>query len=588
MVFNFGRKTTGAIFIILISIVCLTSIDAKSKSDRHTPKNYLGEKAMVAAAHPLAVEAGVEILKQDGNAMDAAIATLLTLGVVEPHASGLGGGGFLVYYDSKSNKTWVLDYREPAPAELPKDEYIKDGKILKSKFSLGGFSVGVPAQLKGLEVAYDHYGKIAWDKLVDNAIKHASEGFEVSSTMASILQNNSDKLMNYPSSAAIYLQDEIFPKEAGSMVIQTELANTLRSIQSQKSKAIYSEEPATIIVAAIQDAGGVMTVDDIKNYKPIERDTIHGKYRGYDIITLGAPSTGGFKTIQTLNLLERIEVKNYQPQSPEFLSAFLISQKHAYLSTDLAVADPASANIKTDHLLSEEWINETWNKIYSDTNLKEALENKTAKLETKELVPAVAAESSIGNTTHVSVIDSDGNMAAITNTINSFFGSGIVVPGLGILLNNELKDFTFEVGHLNEPAGGKIPCSSMSPTLLVKDGKPFATLGTPGGRRIPSALAMIIVQLIDFNLSIDEAIEAPRVYFDTSNERISVENRITPETLEKIVNILTKNETYETRIRGAFDKYFGGAQGIIIKKDNDKISIIGGADSRRDGVAQGF
>ncbi len=543
----------------------------------------LNPPGVVAAAHPLAAETGVEILEAGGNAIDAAVATAFALNVVEPFASGIGGGGFLLYYDAVTGKVSVRDFREKAPADLSPHHYRVKGVSESSTMHSGGMAVAVPGMARGLLAMHAEHGRLSRERVLGPAIKHAESGFEVSPTLAGILASKADLLKKDKTASSIFLVDGGAPYKPGDILVQRDLSATLRAIAIQGESAVYGPDMAHHIADAVRVRGGILKASDITGYSFVDREPVPGSYRGYDLVTIGPPSSGGLTLLMTLSVLDRFDVQKMSPEDPVYLALFAEAFAAAQTACDRVVADPsfAGTGTQTSKLLSDAWIDRTVADIRS--RLGNALAG--APVAGRAEIAKVSSDLSRfpGNTTHFSVIDADGNMVALTQTINYWFGSGVVVPGTGIVLNNEMYDFSFEEGSVNLPEPGKRPRSSISPLIILQDGKPVAAIGTPGGRRIPSALAQIVVRCIDFDQDLQSAIDAPRVHINGSDHVFSHESRIPTETIRKVAGIL--GEEWSFRERNAMDAYFGGAQGIWLGRDSDKpVSVYGGADPRRDGA----
>jgi gamma-glutamyltranspeptidase/glutathione hydrolase len=544
------------------------------------------ESGMVAAAHPLATEAGIRTLREGGNAVDAAIATAFALNVVEPDAGGIGGGGFLVLFDAGTGSIRTIDFREKAPSRMQPRDYMEDGVFKKGALKYGGPSVGVPGMLKGMKTAHSLYGRLPFEALLQPAIKLAENGYPITEKMSVLLNKKAELLRNNPAASQLFLVEDQ-PMPAGHILVQPDMARTLGAIAREGLSAIYGESGAKRIAQAAQHAGGVLSAGDIVRYEITLREPVANRYRQFDIFAMGPPSRGGIVMLQTLKILEPFPISSMNPKSPEFLALLIGALFEAYQSGDRNVADPDTIKIDLQGLLSDAWADAARERIGIPVVPPDRVR---AAATTEEAAPAPEAESVVddsGNTTHLSTVDHEGNAVALTVTLNYHFGSGIAVPGMGILLNNELDDFSLETGHINVPAPGKIPRSNMTPTVVLRNGRTIATLGSPGGGRIPGALVNILLHKIDFGMHLDDAIEAPRIYVDIEGERILYESRISRDALLGALRILGDPLiTYQLEEKPAFDRYFGGAHGIWLEGDeNSGISFEGGADSRRDGVA---
>ncbi|MBX3729240.1 MAG: gamma-glutamyltransferase [Candidatus Sumerlaeia bacterium] len=563
--------------IVLTTSACATSASAQATS----PQVAAGA---VAAAHPEAVRAGVATLAAGGNALDAAVATAFALNVAEPYASGIGGGGFLVYYDAATGQTHVLDYREVAPSALSDEHVMRNGRVDGPSFRSGGKGVAAPGMARGLLLAHERHGRLPRASLLAPAIRLAEQGFEITPALAETINENFDRLGDDPASAEIFLEGGLFPPDAGQTLVQPQLAATLRAIAENGETAIYGPEPAARIAQAVQDAGGPLSADDVAAFRPRDRAPIRGTYRGHEILTIPPPSSGGLQVLMALSILDGYDVAALGPRSPRFLALLVKALEEAQSATEELVADPAFRQVPVEQLLSAEWAAQARARI--DAALVTAgLGGDEAADNAYAFVPA--RKEPIGNTTHLSVIDRQGNMVALTQTINYFFGAGITVPGMGIVLNNEMYDFTFTQGNANFPEAGKIPRSSMAPTLVIRDGQPVATLGTPGGKRIPSALVQILIHRIDFGATLQEALDAPRLHVEAARAEIAFEARLGEETMAQVGSQLAGDgRAWKLQPRGDYDRFFGGAQGIWLDPAADGTwNIEGAADPRRDGVS---
>lgn len=528
---------------------------------------------MVASAHPLATQVGVDILKAGGNAVDAAVAVGFALGVVEPNASGLGGGGFLMVREAKTGKVRFIDFREKAPAGATAAMFALDEKG-KPRFdrrgfkpsAIGGRSIAVPGEVAGLLAALEQYGTMDRQKVIAPAIKFAEDGIVVSDVLAGLIAKHYEHLSAFPASEALYLIDG-FAKEAGETIVNKDLARTLRIIQEKGRDGFYKGEIAEKIIAAIQADGGIMTMDDLAGYDVSFRTPVTGNYRGVEIISAPPASSGGTHVIELLNIMENFDLKKMGHNSAESLHAWAEAMKLMYADRAQYMADTDFVKVPLEGLTSAAYARQRFDRIDMD----KAADRQSAG-------DPWPTES--GSTTHFSIIDREGNMVACTKTINHFFGSAIVAPGTGVLLNDEMDDFDKRPGQANSIEAGKKPLSSMSPTLLMKDGKPYASLGTPGGKRIITTVALLISNLVDYNMTIQEAIDAPRLN-NYEKGALKIEDRIPGDVQSALVG-----KGHKLKLRKAFDLYFGGAQGIVI--DQTSGQLHGGADPRRDGVARGY
>jgi gamma-glutamyltranspeptidase/glutathione hydrolase len=525
------------------------------------------KNGMVAAAHPLASQVGVEILKKGGNAVDAAVATAFALGVVEPNASGLGGGGFILVYTARTKAVTAIDYREMAPLKATPDMYkmTPDGKVVDKETEVGHKAVAIPGTLAGLTLALKQHGTMSLKDVMAPAIRIAEEGYTVSKTLNGMMKDNFDKLSKYPAAAAIYLKGGL-PYEVGDKLALKDLAKSYRLIAEKGPDVFYKGEIADAIEKEMQGKG-LITKADLAAYKPAVRTPVRGSYRGYEIISMAPPSSGGTHVIEILNILEGYNMTRLGFQTPESLHVMAEAMKRAFADRAKFMADTDFVKVPIAGLISKGYAAELRKGISLDT--------VGTKIPAGNPLPFVGS----GGTSHLSVIDRQGNIVALTQTINYFFGSGVLVPGTGIMLNNEMDDFNPQPGTSNSVEPKKRPLSSMTPTIMLKDGKPFMSLGSPGATRIISALTQIIVNVVDFRMNVQDAIEAPRIHCMTGD--IFMESRIPKATQDALAA-----KGHKLNLRGEMDLYFGGAQAVMIDRTSGMLK--GAGDPRRDGVAVGY
>ncbi|WP_462428076.1 gamma-glutamyltransferase [Fusobacterium varium] len=561
-------------FMKIGSVVVGLMVSVFTVSNAANPDNLYGRHAegkngVVAAANPEASKIGVEIMKKGGNAVDAAVATAFAISVFEPNASGIGGGGFMLIRMAKTGKTVVIDYREKAPAKATPDMFVLDenGKVVNDEITVGGKASGVPGTVAGLLTALEKYGTMKRADVMAPAIKHAGEGIIVSKNLEGIIQDNYEKLVKFDAAAAVYLKDGL-PYEAGDKLVNKDLAATLTKISKEGKKAFYEGEVAKKIADEVQKQGGLITVEDLKNYTIEEREPVVGKYRDYTIISCPPASSGGTHIVQLLNMVENYDLKAMGDNTPESWHVWAESMKQAFADRAEYMGDTAYVKVPLKGLTSKEYAKELVKKIDLEKAGKDIKIGDPSKYES-------------GSTTHFSVMDKDGNMVAVTQTINYFFGSGVVVPGTGIMMNNEMDDFVPQKNMKNSIEGGKRPLSSMSPTLVLDPkNRPLMTIGSPGATRIIPAVALTISNVIDHGMTLQEAINAPRIAQFQSG-KLNAEGRMSFESYNKLQEM-----GHEINMRGTYDNYFGGVQGIMM--DYDTKTLQGGADPRRDGQAAAF
>ena len=477
---------------------------------------------MVVAQEGRAARIGADVLARGGNAVDAAVAVGFAMAVTYPRAGNLGGGGFMVIHRA-SGEAVAIDYRETAPAATTRDMFLDgNGEPDPMKSRDSALAIGVPGTVAGLALAHARYGsgKFPLTDLIAPAIALAADGIPVEDDVADTLPSARDKLARWPASARIFLRDGQALRP-GERLVQADLAETLRAIAKDGPRAFYEGAVADKIVTAVRAAGGIFTRDDLRNYRPRIRAPVRGSYRGYEILSMPPPSSGGIVLAEALNILEGYRL---DAPSPPNLHILIEAMKRAYADRARYLGDPDAVEIPKN----------LTSKAYA-ARLREGIgERATASSQ-------LQAPREGANTTHFSVIDRDGNAVATTYTLNFSYGLGLVAEGTGVLLNNELDDFTAKPGAANAfglvgydanlPAPGKRPLSSMSPTIVLKDGKPVLVTGSPGGSRIISAVLQVIVNSIDFNMPIDRAVSAPRLHHQWLPDVVDVEPGFAPETL---------------------------------------------------------
>ncbi len=536
-------------------------------ADRHQPFNFIGSKGMVVAAHPLAAEAGLEMLKDGGNAIDAAITTAFALNASEPFASGIGGGGFMVIYLASEKKATVINFREKAPSGVSPAIFNEKGDIRTP-----GLEVAVPGALAGWMHALQKYGTKDLADVTRRAIEIAEEGMAVSQTFSLINKDEYEKIIQNAGEEVCYLHQGL-PYEPGDHFRNPDLAKTFRIIVEKGIDSFYKGEIARRIVQTVKEKGGVLTLEDLANYEIVELPPLKGSYKDYTLYTLPPPGSGGLHIIQLFNILENWPVQQWKHNSPSYIHHFCEALRFIFADRERYLGDPDFISIPVKELISKKYAAGIASQVKPDRSLDSY---PFGSFEEKK--------DQKGNTTHLCIIDKDGNTVSITQTINHFFGSGIVPEGMGFLLNNEMDDFSPDPNSPNAALPNRRPLSSMAPLIMFKKEKPYLTLGSPGGTRIFSSLAQIIINIVEFNMTLDEAIEAPRFFSYSSQgkaQSISLETRILKQTVETLEKM-----GHKIRIRKDYDTYFGGAQGILILKNRKRI--YGGADSRRDGYGAGY
>ncbi|PAL17450.1 gamma-glutamyltransferase [Moraxella osloensis] len=520
-----------------------------------------GKNGMVASEQGLATQVGLDILKQGGNAIDAAVAVGFALAVVLPNAGNIGGGGFMVLHDDKTGKDVAIDFREIAPAKASRDMYLDNqGNVIDGKSLFTHDASGVPGTVAGMEYALKKWGTMPLSKVLEPAIKLADKGFIVSDVLAQTLKEEKSTLGKWSSSKAIFFKNGE-PLKSGDLLVQKDLAKSLRLIAKQGAKAFYQGEIATKIAKEMQSHGGTMTLEDLKAYKVVERQPIIGDYRGYKVVTMPPPSSGGVHLIEILNMLEHYPIKEDGVNSAKNIHHMAESMKLAYADRSEYLGDPDFVKIPVTGLTS---------KAYANERVKTIDDNK-ARL-SSNIKPGKPQPYESDQTTHFSVMDKAGNAVAVTYTLNLNFGSGIVAEGTGILLNNEMDDFSVKPGVPNAfgLVGGtanaieakKRPLSSMTPTIVMKNNKPWLVTGSPGGARIITTVLQSVVNTIDHEMNPAEAIITPRVHHQWLPDELRVEEGISPDTIKLLQDkghkVVTKAPMGRIQIIQADDSGFYG------------------------------
>lgn len=528
-------------------------------------KKSRGKNAVVSAARIEASKIGIEILKSGGNAIDAAVAVGFALGVCEPSTSGIGGGGFMMIRDKRLREPIVIDFRENAPRNASEDmwEFDEDGNILNRENQIGGKSVAVPGEVAGLLYALEKYGTMSAEEVIYPAAELAEKGFVVTKMMQKHFTDYKDYLRMCPGSADLYFKKNSI--KVGKICRNPDLANTLRNIAKYGSEWFYKGELAKKIIDCVRQRGGIMTAQDLEEYRVTVRKPVVGTYRGYTIYSNSLPSSGGAHIIQTLNILENFHIGGMEVNSAEYLHIFSESFKKVYTDRAKNMADGDFYKVPVKGIISKKYANKIADEIRPDRCTKISIEDPW--------------KYEHADTTHYSIGDSDGNMVSVTKTINNFCGSCMVPEGTGFILNDTMSDFSVVKGDINAVEPFKKPLSTMSPTIIMKDNRPFAILGSPGGDRIICNVVQVISKLIDHKMSIEAAIDSPRI---TENVKCKIfyESRIDGKVIKQLREL-----GHETEKVSDYDIRMGGVQGVVYKDDG---TIEGAADPRRDGEAIGY
>jgi gamma-glutamyltranspeptidase/glutathione hydrolase len=531
---------------------------------------------MVSSASDIATKVGIEILQKGGNAIDAAVAVGFALAVTYPSAGNLGGGGFIVYYRNDGFST-TIDFREKAPSSAHRDMYLDStGNPLTKLSQEGATSVGVPGSVEGLIYAHKKYGKLKFKEVIKPAIKLAKNGFKLSFDLVKSINSNYENFIKYESSKKIFTKNgEKF--QEGDLFVQKDLARTLELIKKYGRKGFYEGRIAELIVNQIQKFGGYITLEDLKNYHCVERKPVIGFYRGYKIISMGPPSSGGVAIIQALNILENLDLKKEDYQSSKYIHYLIETLKRVYFDRAEYLGDSDFVYVPVQKLISKEYARKLFEQINPEkaTNFEEVNTTSAFGFESLE-------------TTHYSVIDKDGNAVSVTTTINSSYGSSIVVEGAGFLLNNEMDDFSIKPGvqnqfgligkEANAIAPNKRMLSSMTPTIILKDNKPFLILGSPGGSMIITSVLQVILNIIDFKMDLFHAVSFPRIHHQYVPELVYYEDYALSE------DAIKKLEEYGHQLKKR--NYIGWINAIMVDEQNK--FYFGMSDPRGYGLAMGY
>ena len=520
------RAVLGALALLLGGGVAIArgrrAGDGVSQSD--PPHPVIASHGMVVAQERLAAEIGRDVLARGGNAVDAAVATALAMAVTYPRAGNLGGGGFMLIHLARENRTVAIDYRETAPAAATREMFLgPDGKPDAGKSRDSALGVGVPGTVAGLVLALQSYGsgRFTLAQLIQPAIALARDGIIVADDIADTLPRWHQRLTRWPASAKIFSRDDGTPLREGDRLRQSDLAATLEAIAAQGAAGFYDGAVAEKLVQAIQAAGGLVTRDDLRHYRALTREPIRGSYRGHDIVSMPLPSSGGVVLIETLNILEGFDMARQPQGSVASLHLLIEAMKRAYADRARFLGDPGFVEAPVTRLTSKAYAAQMRTGIDPD--------RATPWGDMLPLQPPQGGD----NTTHFSVIDSEGNAVSNTYTLNFSYGLGLVADGTGVLLNNELDDFTAAPGAANAyglvgfeanlPGPGKRPLSSMTPAIVLKDGKPVLITGSPGGSRIISTVLQVIVNVLDYGMDIAAAVDAPRLHHQWLPDEVRIE-----------------------------------------------------------------
>jgi gamma-glutamyltranspeptidase/glutathione hydrolase len=554
-------------------------------------KAAAGKSAMIAAAHPLATQAGLEMFKLGGNAVDAAVAAAFAIGVVEPDGSGLGGGGGMLIRRKDGTALYINYYGQSSSR-------VKDVGFVYRKDNQTAKAILIPGAVAGLAMALRQYGTLTLATVLQPAIRYAEKGFPVDETLGKIILDNTDLVQKHPATAAVYLNDG-FPKTEGDTIRQPELAATLKAIAQGGPAAFYTGPIARAIADEVVRCGGMMTLEDLASYQPTISEPLKAQYRGLTVLSAPPPHSG-VTIIESLNILQNADLKKlgYYANSAESFHLLAETLRRAYADRTAFLADPRFESVPVRGLLSPAFAKSRFDDIdmtaVSPPEYRRTTTGTPLKFESEESKPSPAdstgksvgasspdsnkvLEPAGGHTTHIAVTDREGNLVSLTQTLGTFFGSGVTASG--VLLNNGMSNFA-STARVNTIEPGKQPRSSIAPTILLKDGKPFMAVGSPGAARIPATVVTLIVNAVDYGLDVEKTNTAPRFLCQRTDSLLSLEGRFSVDAQEGM-----KNKGHKLQLFGDFDLFFGGAQIILVDPSG---MMYGSADPRRGGTAMGY
>ena len=568
-------RATAALMLFLLASSTNANEQAILEGERFHPVQ--GSQGMVATSHTLATEVALKVLKDGGNAIDAAVTAGFALAVTQPRSGNIGGGGFLVYSPGNGDAPEAIDYRETAPAAATETMFQdQDGNVVSERSRFSHKATGVPGTVAGLALALERHGTLSLSQALAPAIRLAREGFVVPHRFTEGLEQARDRLERWPATRATFYKKDGSAPQPGEVFRQPELADTLQRIAKQGVKGFYEGETAQLIVAEMRRGEGLITLEDLRNYEPAVRQPVHGTYRGFDIYSMSPPSSGGTHIVQILNILEDYPIGDWGHNSANTIHHMAEAMKLAYADRSEYLGDTDFVAVPLQGLTS---------KGYAD-QLRASIKADKAR-PASEIAPGKPGPRESPETTHFSVVDRWGNAVSNTYTINFSYGSGITVAGAGFLLNNEMDDFSAKPGvpnaygliggEANKVEPGKRMLSSMSPTIVRKDNRNFLVTGSPGGSRIITTTLQVIMNVIDHNMNIQTAVSAPRIHHQWLPDEIRVEQGISPDTLDLL---RARGHTINT------GSAMGAIQSILIGEDG---TLYGGADPRRStSSAMGF
>lgn len=544
-------------------------------------KKIIADKAVVSTAHPLASQVGLEVLKEGGNAIDAAIAVQFALAVVYPRAGNIGGGGFLVYRSGDGSDISTLDFREKAPAAAFKDMYLDEkGNVIRGKSQKGHQAAGIPGTVEGCYQMFEKYSKLKdWKRLVQPAVDLARNGFAITAMEARRLNSNKNAFLKYNTTPVAFVKpDTTIAWQMGDWLIQTELAHTLELVRDNGVAGFYEGETADKIVEEMVRGGGLITLKDLKSYRSVWRKPLLGSYKGYEIITMPPPSSGGIALLQLLGMVEQYPLDTYDFHGAEATHLMVEAERRVYADRAEFLGDADYYPVPIKKLVDKKYIKER----FSDFDPLHATPSSRVSHGQLKVSEDVSEQ-----TTHISIVDTEGSAVSLTTTLNDNYGCRTVVGGAGFILNNEMDDFSSKAGvpNMYGAIGGaanaiqahKRPLSSMTPTILTKDGKLFMVVGTPGGTTIITSVFQCITNVIDFKMSMKEAVHSRRFHSQWSPDIISIERfGFKPQVLKRLSKMGHKIKEREN---------IGAVEAILVLKNGQYEGV---ADNRSDDDVLGF